>query len=521
MVSIEMTAGKGGEGRRLENGVIMAGARIAAAATSVLIVPRIIRALGAGGFGTWEAILGLAMMCAVGQNAISSLVLWRSAGALGSRSTGGAERAFRVGLTLVITQTVVVLSIVGALREQAVDTLNLAAAARYELSIVLPLTVAIVLMGGVNECLSAVVSGAQRAGAAAIAQLCFQVANFALAVLLLEYGFELMGMAVAMLAAHVLMFFILRATVARVAGFVPHLRLARPEPAEMRTSLAYLGPMIVGSIAILLRDSAVKVIGTATSSPEWTASYGIALRLAATIMMMLSFITLPAFAAFGAHHARGEEADVRSLFERLVTQIALLTGIVVVVVLTTGDRLVYAWVGREVPATSQMLAILSAAYALVALLTGAGSALCKGIGRTDVELRYVVASLALNVLFLVALVPVVGPVGAVVAAGMSWVVAGCYFRYELTRTLRLPTTDLPTVGVAIVAMSITVLGVGLLQTSYLPAAKTRTEALATAIPIGAGAIVTYVALFLGGRKGVREIASKGPARAVADSPYSP
>lgn len=412
------------------NSATMALSRVLSAAVGLLMVPLIVARIGVDGFGVWEAILAVATLAGLFQNAIAGTLLWRAAGEHAAGHAAGVSRTLRLGLGFIVLELFVFVPPMVFLRREMLAALNVPMAYSDSAALVLPATVAVTILGGVNECIGAVVTGCQRSGSVAIAQTVAQAVNYGVVIACLFGGLGLASMLLGLLAAALVTFAILLLVARRLMNrlvLVP----AVPTRPEVRLMWPYMRNMMVGSIAIAVRGQLTKLVTASAASPTWTGYYGIANRLASTILIMLSFFSYPAVSAFAALRAKGTSADVDALYLRLLRVVSMASGAVAVVVASGYDRILVAWLGRYIPEVAPMLILLVVTNVLVTIMTGIGSALCKGVGKPEIETRYVVFGLVLNLVLLPLLTSRWGAMGAVIAGAVSYVLSGFYFVFAM------------------------------------------------------------------------------------------
>jgi O-antigen/teichoic acid export membrane protein len=200
----------------------------------------------------------------------------------------------------------------------------------------------------------------------------------------------------------------------------------------------YSGLMAVGSIAGALRDQTDKIVLASLASPAWVAYYGIAARLCSLVMEIISFFYFPIMTAAGALNAMKDWDGVRHLYSRLMATVSIATGLIVIMVAGLADRLVILWLGRPIPEVTPLLWLLITGTASAAILTGPGTAICRGCGRVGIETTYLAFNLILNLILTILLVVLIGPIGTAVATGTTWAVSSILFLIVLHRRLDLP-----------------------------------------------------------------------------------
>lgn len=122
---------------------------------------------------------------------------------------------------------------------------------------------------------------------------------------------------------------------------------------------------------------------------------------------------------------------------------------------------VQAWLnmGRPLPGTVTAVLLVAGLFQLLAVVLVIW---CLVLGRSDLELRYGIAGLVLNLTLTIALIIPFGVVGSVVATAIAAFLATCYLcwvvRRELELTVRLPLQDVPVLP-ALVAAAVSAVGV--------------------------------------------------------------
>lgn len=475
--------------RLLRNSATMMVSKIISAAISLLMVPVVISRLGIVGYGIWEAVLAVAMIGAMFQNAITGTLLWKAAREYAAGEVGAVTRTLQLGLTLIVAELVAVLPVTWVFRLQILDILQVPRDHSATIEYVVPAAVLAVVWGGVSESIGAIVSACQDAGSLALSQAVSQLINYAVVIACLTTGVGLLSLPIGMVVGAAFttgtLFFVGRKLLGRIT-----LAPCLPSAAEVRALWPYMRSMMVGSMAITMRGQVTKVLTAAVASPAWTGYYGIASRLASTILLMLSFFSLPAVSAFGALHAREQFPALKTLYVRLVVIVSVCAGAVTVLVAGLHDRLMIVWLGEYIQEVAPILVLLVCTNTVVTMLTGIGSSLCKGIGRPDLETRYVVVGLALNLAFLPVGIALMGAMGAVAAGAVSYVVSAFYFVVIVQTQFELPKRSyhvMAAISVAILAATLWMRFLG----GYLPLGPSRIQAFGLGAALGSAGLLAF------------------------------
>jgi peptidoglycan biosynthesis protein MviN/MurJ (putative lipid II flippase) len=136
---------------------------------------------------------------------------------------------------------------------------------------------------------------------------------------------------------------------------------------------------------------------------------------------------------------------------------------------------------------------------MASMLTGCGTAICKGLGILHIELKYIIISLAGNAVLKALLIPIVGAMGSVIASYLSWGLASIVFICLFHRATGI--TKSPSYRLA-GALAIAALSIGIARyTSGLM--STGTDRLAQVLPIALiGAMVSVLFVVLSIMTGV-------------------
>jgi O-antigen/teichoic acid export membrane protein len=477
--------------RFVTNSGLIAAARIVTACLSLVTIPILISRLGVAGYGTWEALLAFASLTTLFQAAIGGALVWRISEAFGQGDTSAIRRAVRLGAGASWAIFVLLWPLSWLLRDSVVKLLGVAPESRQVASDLFPLVAGLVLLGGLSQTLEAVVNGCQRSGLVNVIVAGAQILNYAVVIVVTVLGGGLWS-----LAAGQAVGFVSRLAGAWIAARVAFgaVSLVPVMPNSSDWSMArYSGFATVGSVAAVLRDQTDKVILAALASPAWVAYYGMAARLNSLVLEIIGFFYLPILTAAGALKAMGDWEAVRRLYARMMAIVSILTGLVVIVVAGLADRLIVLWVGHPIPEVTTLLWLLIGGAASAAMLTGPGTAICRGCGRVEIETAYLAFNLVLNVVLTVSLVLLIGPIGTAVATGVTWAVASILFLVVLHRALDLPVDASRRAG----AMAL--LAAGVAAALYWTSAawgpdQGRRDAFVSIVLLGSGGGLVYLAL---------------------------
>ena len=127
------------------------------------------------------------------------------------------------------------------------------------------------------------------------------------------------------------------------------------------------------------------------------------------------------------------------------------------------------------------------------MLTGPGTAICRGVGRVGIETTYLAFNLILNLVLTVSLVLIIGPIGTAVATGTTWAVSSILFLFVLHRNLRSSDSGKPASGgTALLAAAVAVAVYSASRAVGLP--EGRHDAFVSLVFWGATSALVYFGL---------------------------
>jgi O-antigen/teichoic acid export membrane protein len=462
-------------GRQLfKNSLLIVAARFIAAFAALFCVPFILSSLGMDGYGTWEAMTAFGAFIMILQTPISGTLLWKMSAAYGASDPDEARRLLRLGIGVTLTIFAVCTPIVWLVRYPIIQGFNVPAHLQEAAAELLVFLLGTMILGGINEALGALVSGHQRTGVVVLAQALATTVNYQVSIGALFLGYGLWSLWIGFASSFVLTLAILLALSVRCCGAIS-LWPVLPTRDDIASMGRYAGLSLVGSFSTGLRIHVDKMILASFASPTWTGYYGIAFRLANLVMEASNFFYTPTLAAAGALHASRNSAGLVQLYSRMMAVVALVTGAVTVLVVSFHNWIMVLWLGRTLPEVPLILAMLITANTVAVVLTGPGTALCKGIGRVGIETTYVTANLVLKLMLMFVLIWWMGAMGTVVASVISWSLAAVFFVFIMHRNLDLPVTATYRAARSLAAVSLTVV-VAMASLHYVPLPTSRLQA---------------------------------------------
>jgi O-antigen/teichoic acid export membrane protein len=418
------------------NSGAIAAARLASALTSVVAIPFVIGELGLARFGLWESIVALVSLTALVTDSVAGTLLWKMSHAWGGGDGRALQGLVRFGLAASVVLPGVLVPAALLLQPGVAAFLGVAIPDAGQVGRVFVALVALVVLSGINGTMGALNSAIQQVRVASIAQTAGQMVMYVVSIAGLRAGLDLMAMVIGTAVGQVTTTGILVVGARRVRT-VPKPREFRQERAHV-PAVRYFAVLSAGAGAAFLRGQADRLILAGLASPIWAGYYSIAARLSNLLMEVSNLFYVPTIAASGALMGARDWGGVRALYRSSMSAVSCTSAAVGLVLIGLPGPLVLLWVGEPVPEAASILRILAVGTLVAVAITGPGTAIGKGIGRPEIELRYVLVSFLINVVLTVGLVLTIGPIGTVIASSASWALAAFLFAWMIHTALKLP-----------------------------------------------------------------------------------
>ena len=463
-----------------KNSAIMLVARMLGLTTTIAVVPVLISVLGKPGYGVWEAILAVAGIAVVIQTVISGTLLWRISHCFGAGEHHEAQRLVGIGVTSSLMMLAAMFPSLWLLREQLATQLSIPSSMFSDAAFLLPTTVAVMLLGGVNHTTMAFLTGYQRAGMAAIMQTLSIVVTSLVSMLMVSLGFGLTsllwGLSLGLTSSFVLGMVLVRSTCGHVS-YMPQI----PTRKDLRLLLPFASLLLLSNATMLGRDHADKVLLASIDSPTATANFGIAQRLTMLVMQVVSVLYFPLTAAIGAMHGRGDWQGIRNLYRQSQMWFGTLVGMIVFLICCLRRPLFVLWLGEPMPAVDAYLGWLMIGVVAAVSLGGAGVAFAKGVGKPGYETVYAAISFALLVPMKIVGIWSFGNSGMVAASAISWAIGAWFLCHMIRKHLKMPASWLDERNLLLTLLTV---AIGWWGGQFLPVANTRWQAFAMILGYG-------------------------------------
>ena len=419
-----------------KNILVEAICRVATSLLALVLIPIIIRHVGVNGYGTWAVLMTISQVLLLFQSAITGTLLWSFSKAFNNRDEQIIQRLLGIGLTVNLIHFCGVFLVFLALRDWLFGIFKVPA-------MFMPImlwVMAVAFVGGFVELTNTVVSGAQKMALSSSMRTAATFLQQIVSIAFLVQGYGLWALVIGFLANQILSLVGGRFLIRRVA---PNLKMRFCWPTSQETAAlrGYGGSLVVGCISATLRAQLDRLVLASFASLTWVGYYEIATRLCSLIFEFNRYFFMPLIPASAALHAQNKKAELNQLFTQFMTITGFATGMATVVVGGLHDRLMAAWIGSAPPEAILILCILLVSGFVQLILTGPGSAICRGIGEAKIETYYLTISLILNLILTIVLVKILGFIGTVIASAVATVVSGVCFCVVLHSRTSLPVSE--------------------------------------------------------------------------------
>ncbi len=428
-------ASASGIGRRLASDTLHAASgRMLGILLWLWFTPRILRTLGVEGFAIWSLFFALTgYLSALDLGLVQGTL--RNASAARARGAHEEAGAFAtLGVLGFITLGFVWFALLWAFNGLALRVLHVppeqSASARFALIA----GGAAFALAGVANVMMAVAQAYGRfdvANRVAVAISLFQGLGLWI---VLHFGFGLRGLVLSMGAAWTLGIglasLLLRSNVPQF-----HWISWRRAKAQLREALAFGGPMQLAGIFSAIHLQLDKFLLAVYVALAAITPYELGARVAISASAFPQLLLLAVLPTAAAFHAAEDRARLRELYRRAGRFVLGAGAIVLAILLGAGDRLFMAWLGPGHEVSAGVLRVLAIGFA-VALATGMGTSLVRGVGRPDVEAWFAGMVVGSHLALSLWLVPLLGLRGALVAWVISNAAGAVFFLWRLSSLLR-------------------------------------------------------------------------------------
>lgn len=427
----------GGTARRLMvNTLHAATGRIAALALWVVFTPLILRAIGRDGFAVWALFYALtgylfALDFGLGQSALRA--------AAAARETGDHAQAgsfARIALLGYLALGALWLVLGVTLRAPVLAWLRVPPALAADAGFAMWVGALVFVTGGAANVTISLLQGYGR----------FDLAN---RVLLTMTGAQAAGFALVLARTgglRGLVMVVAGASLLGCAAGVALLRAAAPglrwrahadTRAHAGAVLRFGGPMQVTNLLATVHVQFDKLLISRFVALAGVASYELGSRVAVMVSTFPQLLLLPVIPESAAMHAAGQDSRLRELYDRGNRFYLALAALGIAGAVACAGRVYGVWLGAAQPEASLVLRGLAVAIG-ISLLTGMGTTIAKGVGRTELEMWYAVCSVGIHLGSSLLWVPRYGLRGAIGAILIGNLCGSALFSWRFARLMGWP-----------------------------------------------------------------------------------
>jgi O-antigen/teichoic acid export membrane protein len=479
------------------NSLHAASGRIAALVLWLLFTPPILHALGPDGFAVWALFYALtgylySMDFGLAQGTLRSAAAARERG---DHAEAGAFAQIAVIGYLALGAIWVLATL--ALRAPILRWLRIPPGLAPDAGFAMVVGAGVFVAGGIANVTMSLLQGYGR----------FDLAN---SVLLTMTGAQAVGLAVALRHPTPLRWLVTVVGVASLVGCatgfvivraaIPHLGWGDGRETRHRVGevMRFGGPMQITNLLATIHVHLDKLLISRFVALASVASYELGSRVATMVSTFPQMVLLPVVPESAAMEAAGQSTRLRELYARGSRFYLALAALGTAGAVACAGRVYTVWLGSPQPEATFMLRGLAIAIG-VSLLTGMGTTIARGVGRTDLEMWFAVCAVTLHLALSLLWVPRFGLPGALGAILLGNLCGSLLFFVLFSRLMQWPVVGVvvaPVLGPIVAAAAGGLAGWSLDR--LLPAAHGAAGWLALTA-VGAGSVLgTSLVLWLTG-----------------------
>lgn len=479
------------------NSACIASSRVMMAVLTLLAMPVLISRLGLAGYGVWEIILTITGFSMLWQGPMSGALLWAASNAYGAGDHTRLRELVQIGVFANLVLTSLLLLPILLSRNLLVSLFHVPMPQQSQVAVILPAVLASTLASGIGDSYAAAIDGCQRMGLTALVRAGAYSVGTAVSLVGVLTGHGLYSLAVGQWSTAIAACVSLNLLARRICPWV-RFGVRPPGRQDARRLVSYSALLFVGYVSAVFRDQTDKLVLAAFAKPVWVGYYTIAARLTSLVLELCKFVYGPTVTLAGALHAKADVLGLKALYSAVMAWLPAALGAGVLFIGGLHRQLVVLWFGRHIPEVTPIVLLLLAGNAAAAMLTGAGTAICRGIGRVSLETRYVIVGLVCNIVLTIVLVSTTGAMGTVWASAISWAGSSLYFAHRVPARLGFPPVAAVKAG-AVLSISVVCSGLLLWFSGLSFPAGSRFDALIALVSLAPPALMVYgIALFASG-----------------------
>jgi O-antigen/teichoic acid export membrane protein len=400
--------------------------RIVSTVLQLFTIPVILHFIGMEGFGVWETLLAICHVFVFLQYIVSGTMLWKLPGYFAENRHNTIAKTVSYGITFYLLCFIILWPLILLFSNSILRWMNIDLKYFESSLTILPIVFAFVILNAVTDLFIAVINSSQRAGQALAISTVSNICNYIVVILFLQINFGLYSLMIGIVAGNL---FNLVMSVYKAKKICAEITImpALIRFSELRGVYRYSINLSIGSFASFLRGQADKIVLAYFASSTWVGYYGIANRIASQLMEVSSFFYISIITSASALRSLSDSNAIRALYSKMSFVLSTTGGLAFAVMAGCYNEILIFWVNRvDKEVVIIMLLLLLSNYIAIAL-TGAGTAICKGLGKIEIETKYLLINMLLNIFLTVGLVATVGALGTVIASAISWTISAIIF----------------------------------------------------------------------------------------------
>jgi O-antigen/teichoic acid export membrane protein len=401
----------------------------------LLLTPYIVSTLGVQRFGVWSLIFVITSYLGLLDLGTGTAFVKYVAEYYTRRDYDAINSIVNTGFAFYLTLAFVLIALVVAFNDSILHLFRIPPEILDEARFVLLGGIVILSLSNALSTFQAVTKGLQRMDVTNVIALAVSVPDVIGTIVFLQLGYGLKGLIVKEAIV-----FVLTASLFVLYAFklLPSLRVGFRfcQRERLRELLGYGLKVQVSQLADLVSSQVDKVLLGYFLGLSPVALYELGSKVVFTSKRLSRVLTSAIMPAASEIKARRDPQTLLLLYLRGSKYLVLVAAPLFFLIIFAAPLIMRAWMGRGYELSALVIQSLALGH-FVHLLTGVGTMIVKGIGKPEVETRYTLLLLVMNIVLGVALVIRLGFLGVLIATPFSLIASSLYFMVIVHRLLRI------------------------------------------------------------------------------------
>ena len=401
----------------------------------LLLTPYIVSMLGVERFGVWSLIFVIARYLGLLDLGAGTASVKYVAEYYTKRDYDAINSIVSTGFAFYLTLAFILIALAVAFDDFILHLFRIPPEIFDEARFVLLGGIVILSLSNAFSAFQAVTRGLQRMDVTNIIALAMSAPDAVATVVFLQLGYGLRGLIVKEAIVFVLMaglfvFYAFRLLPPLKVGF----RFCQGQ--RLRELLGFGIKVQVSQLADLVSSQADKVLLGYFLGLASVTFYELGSKVVFTSKRLSRVLTSAIMPAASEIEARRDSETLLHLYSRGSKYLVLAAAPLFFLIVYAAPLIMRAWMGKGYELSALVIQLLALGH-FVHLLTGVGTMIVKGIGKPEVEMRYTLLLLLMNILLGVAFVIKFGFLGVLIATSFSLIASSLYFMVIVHRLLRI------------------------------------------------------------------------------------